>query len=291
MDVMTLEAPATPRATPVPWTAIVFFSALLLLAFYDVLAGMLDEWLNDGDMGHGLAVPPFAAYVAWRARDRLLALPRSHSAWGFALIAWGGLQLAAGTLGAEMFVARTALVITLAGIVLALGGFPLFRALAFPLFALLFMVRIPNILYLQVTFPLQLFASAVASSVLTWIDIPVFREGNILHLANRDLSVVDACSGIRSLLTLTFLSLVYAYLFDEKPWMRAVLFVLTIPIAVAANAFRVTMTGIVSAYKPELAEGTLHELEGGMIFFLAVLCMFAAHHAIEFAWNRLKRTA
>ncbi len=274
-----------------PWSAILFFSALLTLSFFDVIAGMIFEWRHDDDMSHGFFVPLVAGYIAWQVRDRWLSLTPNPSSWGWLLIVWGGLQLIAGTLGAEMFIARTAFLISITGVLLALGGFRLIRALAFPLFLLLFMIRIPNIIYNQITFPLQLFASQVAEQVLHLIEIPVFREGNILHLAKTDLSVVEACSGIRSLLSLSFMALVYAYLSDPKPWMRAALLALTIPIAVAANAFRVTITGILSNYNPELAEGTFHTAEGYLIFLVAFAGMFAAHRLINLVYGLVARPA
>lgn len=271
----------------VPWVPIAFFAALLLGTFYDVIADLLKEWSTDDDMSHGFFVPPIAAYVAWQMRDRWLAIPPRPNLWGLLLVAWGGAQMVAGTLGAEMFIARTALVISLTGVLLCLGGVGLVRALAFPLFLLLFMIRIPNIIYNQITLPLQMFASAVAEHTLFALGVPVLREGNILHLAHKSLSVVEACSGIRSLLSLSFLAVVYGYFFDDKPWMRAVLLVLTVPIAVGANAFRVTATGLISNFKPELAEGFFHSLEGWLVFLVAFVAMTAAHRAVNFVWGRL----
>ncbi len=271
---------------PIPWVPVAFFAALLFALFYDVLADLVLEWRTDDDMSHGFFVPVIAGYVAWQIRDRWLAVELRSNAWGLALVAWGGFQMVAGTLGAEMFIARTALVISLAGMLLYIGGFGLIRTLAFPLFLLLFMIRIPNIIYSQLTLPLQMFASAVAEHALSALGVPVLREGNILHLAHRSLSVVEACSGIRSLLSLAFLAVVYAYLFDDKPWMRAALLVLTVPIAVGANAFRVTATGLISNYKPELAEGFFHSLEGWLVFLVAFVAMTVAHRAVNFVWDR-----
>jgi exosortase len=153
------------------------------------------------------------------------------------------------------------------------------RELTFPLLLLPFMIPIPAVIYNQITFPLQLFASQVAEFCLMLINIPVLREGNVLELASQKLSVAEACSGIRSLLMLTFLSLVYAYVFDKKVWMRWVLFVCTIPIAIVANAGRVTITGILSEIDPELATGIFHETEGFVIFAIA-LAMLALTHAL-----------
>jgi exosortase len=155
------------------------------------------------------------------------------------------------------------------------------KLLAFPLFLLCFMFPIPAIIYARITLPLQLFASWVAEQLLGMIGIPVFRSGNVLQLPSQTLSVVEACSGIRSLLSLSFLSLIYAYFFDSKVWMRWVLLIATVPIAIAANAARVTITGILSEYRADLAQGFFHLLEGWVLFGVAFALMILAHIAIN----------
>src|SRR6266853_4910851 len=178
--------------------------------------------------------------------------------WGLGVMAWAALQGYVGTLGAELFLQRTSFLIALLGLLLVLGGTRLVRELVFPLLLLLFMIPIPSVIYNQITFPLQLFASQVAEFTLGLMGIPVLRDGNVLELASQKLSVVEACSGIRSLLSLSFLSLLYAYFFDNKVWMRWALLASTIPIAIAANSARVTLTGMISEYRADLAQGFFH---------------------------------
>lgn len=264
-----------------PWTLLGFFGVLLCLIYGSILYEMAVEWYTDDDMSHGFFVPAVAAWVIWEMRDQLSKLEPVPSKWGFVLLAFGAVQMFAGELGAEMFVARTAFLVSLVGLILAIGGWPYIRALAFPLFLLLFMIRIPAIVFKQVTFPLQLFASQVAEGVLTLIGIPVLREGNILELASQRLSVVEACSGIRSLLSLSFLALVYAHFFDAKRWMRWALLAATIPIAVAANALRVTLTGIVSEINTEWSQGFYHTMEGFVMFAIAAAILLAVHQVIN----------
>jgi exosortase len=168
---------------------------------------------------------------------------------------------------------------------LVTGGPRLVRALLYPLLLLPFMIPIPGVVYNRITFPLQLFASSVAEQLLGLINIPVLRDGNVLHLASQDLSVAEACSGIRSLMSLSFLSLVYSYFSDRRPWMRCVLFAATIPIAIVANAGRVTITGILSEINPELAHGFFHSLEGWVIFVIAGIMLIGLHAFL----NRLTR--
>jgi exosortase len=258
-----------------------WFAALLGLCYAPVIVRLVRQWLDDPDMGHGIFVPFVAAYIAWQKRHELLSEPAAPSWWGLLVVAYAALQLYVATLGAELFLARTAIVISVVGIVLFLAGWRGLRILAFPLFLLCFMVPIPAIIFNQITFPLQLFASRVAEAALSLFGIPVLREGNILELPSQRLSVVEACSGIRSLLSLSFLSLVYAYFFDKRIWMRWVLFIATVPIAIAANASRVTLTGLLSEYRPELADGFFHGAQGWVIFMVALVILVVFHRAIN----------
>ncbi|MDP2996402.1 MAG: exosortase [Bryobacterales bacterium] len=280
------SANASPRAVSrdrLIW--LVWFTALILIGYGPVLQRLVKQWMDDPDMGHGFFVPLVAGYIAWLERDRWLSTPASGNWAGLALVVWGSIQLLIATLGAELFLARTALLFTIAGAILLAGGTGRLRALLFPLFLLVFMVPIPTIIYTQITFPLQLLASRAAELALTLIGVPVFREGNILELPSQRLSVVEACSGIRSLLSLTFLSLVYAYFFDRRVWMRWVLLFASIPIAIVANAFRVTMTGILSEYKREWADGFFHAAEGWVIFMLALIMLVGVHWFVSRAWR------
>jgi exosortase len=164
---------------------------------------------------------------------------------------------------------------------LFIGGKPLVKVLLFPLLLLPFMIPIPAIVYTQITFPLQLFASSVAEFTLGLINIPVYRDGNILELASQRLDVAEACSGIRSLLSLTFLSLVYAYFFDKKVWMRWALLIGGIPLCILANSARVTVTGILSEVDTKLAQGFFHEAEGFIIFIVDFIMLIALHWMIN----------
>jgi exosortase len=282
-----MASTVAPPSRPLPWAAMAWFGLLLIVSYAPVLQRLVSQWAYDEDMGHGFFVPVVAGYIAWQKRQELLSAASSPCWWGLVLVAYGALQLAVATLGAELFLARTAFVISLIGVVLTLGGWRLLRLLAFPLFLLFFMVPIPAILYNQVTFPLQLLASQVADTTLSLLGIPVLREGNILELASQRLNVVEACSGIRSLLSLSFLSLVYAYFFDKKVWMRAVLLVATVPIAIVANSARVTLTGLVSEYDPELAQGIFHYASGWVIFMVALVILVAFHQVVNFIYRRL----
>ncbi len=265
------------RPAAIPWSALAWFTALLIAVYYPILRGLVDRWINDEDVSHGFFVPLVALFIAWQRREKILALEAKPAWWGLAIMAWGAAQAYLGMLSAELFLQRTSFLVTLVGLLIVIGGVALVRALAFPLLLLPFMIPLPAVIYNQITFPLQLLASQVAEFVLGLFGIPVLRDGNILELASQKLSVAEACSGIRSLLSLTFLSLVYAYFFDKRVWMRWVLLALTVPIAILANSGRVTITGMLSEVNPDLARGFFHSLEGWIIFLIALAMLLPAH--------------
>jgi exosortase len=281
-------APDTMRTSQLPWGKIAWFGLLIVACYAQILSALVRQWSRDPDMGHGFFVPVIAGYIVWQMRDQLLAIQPRPNWWGLAVVVVGGVQLMVGVLGVELFLSRTSFVIVLIGAVWLLGGNLVLKKLAFPLFLLFFMVPIDAVIYNQITFPLQLLASRLADGALTLLSVPVLREGNILELPNQRLSVVEACSGIRSLLSLTFLSLVYGYFFEKKVWIRVVLFVSTIPIAIVANSSRVTITGILTQVKPEAAEGFFHEAEGWVIFMVALGILILFHQSLARGSNYLE---
>jgi exosortase len=283
-DKLPEQAPV--RARTISWTAVAWFTILLIGVYFPILSKLVLQWSTDDDVSHGFFVPLVAGYIAWQRREKLLNMEWKPAWWGIGLLIWAGLQAYLGMLGAELFLQRTAFLFSLVGVLLILGGTAVVRQLAFPLLLLPFMIPLPTVVYNQITFPLQLFASWVAEKSLDVLNIPVIRDGNILELASQKLSVAEACSGIRSLLSLTFLSQVYAYFFDRKLWMRWVLLVATIPIAIIANSARVTLTGVFSEIDPSLAEGFFHEAEGWVIFVVALVILVVVHQLLNFLYRR-----
>ncbi len=283
-DKLPEQTPVKPRT--ISWPAMAWFSILLIAVYFPILSKLVLQWSTDDDVSHGFFVPLVAGYIVWQRREKLLSMEWKPAWWGVALLVWAGLQAYVGMLGAELFLQRTGFLLSLVAMLLILGGTGLVRELAFPLLLLPFMIPLPAVVYNQITFPLQLFASAVAEKSLDVLNIPVLRDGNILELASQKLDVAEACSGIRSLLSLSFLSLVYAYFFDRKVWMRWVLLIATIPIAIMANSARVTLTGVFSEINPELAEGFFHEAEGWVIFVVALVILIVVHQALNFVYRR-----
>jgi exosortase len=284
----SVAVPATSRTT-LRWAQILWFALLVLVCYWPTIAQLVRIWAGDDDMGHGFFVPLVAGFIVWQRREELTAEPPRSNKWGLAVIAWGAIQSILATLAAELFTQRLAIVITLTGIVLYIGGKRWLKLLAFPLFLLIFMIPIPAILYAQLTLRLQEMATVMAEWLLSTIGIPVLREGNLLKLPSQTLNVAEACSGIRSLLSLSFLSLVYGYFRDRRGWVRTLLFFLTIPIAIGANGLRVMFTGILSEMNTAWASGFYHEVEGYLVFVVALASLLAFHSLVNFCANQIAK--
>jgi len=274
------SAVGAPARATVAYRQAAVFGILILLCYAPLIASMANIWWNNSDMGHGFFVPVIAGYIVWQQREELRAIPTRSDWRGLVLVVWGAAQCLVATLGVELFLARSALILTLAGAIWTVAGLAWLKKLAFPLFLLCFMVPIPAVLFNSITFPLQMVATRLADGALTLLGVPVLRQGNILELPSGKLEVVEACSGIRSLLSLTFLSLVYGYFFERRRWARVALFLMTVPIAILANGGRVTLTGILSQINPRLAEGFFHESTGWVIFMLALAMLVVFHQLL-----------
>ena len=195
---------------------VLFLSGLTILVYFDVMSRLIHQWSNDPNFSHGFIVPLFSAFVVWTKRQELMALPVKPSSWGLAVIVVSLVMVIVGSLGAELFVARVSLVLLLGGMVIFLLGWQHFRAILFPWLFLFFMVPIPAIIFAQLTLPLQTLAARLATAALQTVGIPVLREGNVIALPAMPLEVAEACSGIRSLLSLGTLAIIYGYFLEEK---------------------------------------------------------------------------
>jgi exosortase len=252
------------------------------LLYWNIWAGLIRDWSNDDNYSHGFLIVPLAAYLAWERRNLLLTTPIRGSLVGVVVVIGSIFVLLAGLLGAELFLTRFSIIGCLAGGVLFVLGWAHLRVLAFPIALLLLMIPIPAIVFNQIAFPLQLLASQVGEVTLNALNIPVLREGNVMILAHTTLEVAEACSGIRSLISLLTLGIVYGYFTDPRGWVRFVVAASTVPIAVFANAARVAGTGVAAHYYgPAAAEGFFHEFSGWMVFVFAFLLLFGVYQVIR----------
>jgi exosortase len=270
--------------------AVVSVAALFL--YRHVLIALIGDWWKDPNYSHGFVMPFFAGFVIWRLRDRLksLQLEPSWSGLGVCVVAMGLLVL--GTLGAEFFTSRFSLLVLMASMVVLFLGWKHFRVLVFPWSMLLIAIPIPAILINQITFPLQLTASRLATGLLSTVGVPVLRDGNVIQLPSTTLEVVEACSGIRSLMSLIALAAIFGYLKDHRVWHRWLLVVLAVPIAVVANSVRIMGTGLLAQYwDPDKAEGFFHMFEGWVIFLLALSLLLLVDRVISRATSHHKEAA
>jgi exosortase A len=255
---------------------------LYVALFYSVFRHMAGQWYDDPNYSHGFLVPVVSAYLVWEMRDKLRGQPREPSFLGAALLVGGLALFLLGKLGAELLLQNVSTVVVLAGLVWLAVGTTYVRRVAFPLAFLLFYVPLPALILNQVAFPLQLFSARCAVGVLRLFDVPVLREGNIIHLAGTTLEVAEACSGIRSLQALVALSTVFAYLAQKTLYKRLALIVLSVPIAIAVNAFRVSGTGLLAQrYGVELAEGFYHSFAGWLVFVVALAVLVGANWVLQ----------
>ena len=263
------------------WQAIVLL-VLVGWLYFSILGRLAQQWTHDPNFSHGFFVPAFSLFVLWQERGRLSALPVKPSWTGLPIVLLALCVLVLGNLGAELFLSRTSLLVLIAGLVIFFLGWQYFRAVLFPWAFLLLMIPIPSILFNQITFPLQLLASKVASDVLPLAGVPVLREGNVIGLPLMQLEVAEACSGIRSLLSLATLTIIYGYLMESRIWIRVLLAIASVPIAVAANSFRIVGTGLLVQYwDPEKAEGFFHLFSGWLIFVMSLAMLFALHKLLR----------
>jgi exosortase len=272
------------------WCAIL--SGLIALLYASVIRNLVVQWWTDPDYSYGFFIPLFSGYILWRERERWTKTEIKPSNFGFVLqLGAVGLFLI-GSLGAELFTTRFSLLVLLAGMILFLAGWQMLRTVSFPLGYLMWSIPIPVIIYNQITFPLQLIASRLATAWLELVHVPVLRDGNILVMSNYSLEVVEACSGIRSLMTLMALAVAYGYLVSPLRWVRYALAIFMVPIAIVTNATRIVGAGILAhRFGSAAAEGFLHEFSGWAIFLVALVLMFSSYWILWSIGERRKRSA
>ena len=280
-------APTAPvgRERPRLWQ-VALLAVVLLWLYFPTLTHLVGQWWHDPNFSHSFFVPLFAAFVVWQERSSLALLTPQPSWWGLPLLGFGLCVLVLGQMGAELFLSRFSLLIVLAGLIVFFLGWNFFGALLFPWAFLVLMIPIPAIVFNQITFPLQLLASKVASTTLPWLGVPVLREGNVLILPAMPLEVADACSGIRSLMSLATLAVIYSYLMERSNFLRVVLVLASIPIAVAANSLRIVITGLLVQYwDPDKAQGFFHEFQGWLMFVASLSMIYILHRAVRLVWS------
>jgi exosortase len=270
---------------------VVALLACFALLYRGVITKLVSDWATDDNYSHGFLIVPIALYLAWERRDKVTQLPLRPSLMGLAIVLASVGVLTAGILGAELFLTRISIIGVLAGTIVFLFGWQHLRVLIFPVAFLLLMIPLPAIIFNKITFPLQLFASQAGEYGLASLGVPVLREGNIIVLARTKLEVVEACSGIRSLVSLLTLGIVYAYFIDPRLPVRWLIALSAVPVAIIANGLRIAGTGVAAHYYgPEAAEGFFHSFSGWAVFVFAFVAMLGVKQLIVQTANLTART-
>ncbi|MGA9543849.1 MAG: exosortase [Candidatus Sulfotelmatobacter sp.] len=292
-QVATLPLPFRSASRQQLWKAGVLI-VLLAWLYFPIVSRLAEQCWNDPNCSHGFIVPIFSIFVLWRERSRLAVLTPHPSAWGVPLLVLAMCVLVLGVLGAELFLSRVSLLLLLAGLIVLFLGWGYFRAVLFPWAFLILMIPPPAILFNQVTFPLQILASELAAAFLRLVGIPVLREGNIIKTTVITLEVAEACSGIRSLLSLVTLAIIYGFLAETRKSIRIALVVAAIPIAVVANGLRIVGADVLAQHwGPNTAEGFLHAFSGWLIFLLSLALLILFHRFLLLIehWREARRDA
>jgi len=253
---------------------IIFISVIVIAIYFQVVIEMVTQWWDDSNYSHGFLIPIVSGYLIWQKKESLVNILHKKSNLGLIVIIFGSIIYIIGTAAAEFCTARFSFVLIIFGITLFYFGKKFMKELWFPILFLLFMIPIPYVIYYSVTFPMQLLSSQMASSFLQLIDLPVLRQGNIINLPNYTLEVAEACSGLRSLMTLSALGAAMAYMIQKTTSGGVFLFLLSVPIAIGANVFRIIITALGAYFiSPKLAEGFLHEISGLVVFLVGFISL------------------
>lgn len=244
---------------------------VFLALYYPFLSTLVRDWDTNDNYSQGYFIPFVAGFMVWWIRDDLAKIELKPSNWGILLIALGLAQLFIAKVGSEFFLQRTSMIVVLYGISFFLFGRSFTKAVWLPIAYLIFMIPLPAIIWNRIAFPMQLFASSMTEDVVRLIGIPILREGNVLHLTQTSLEVVDACSGLRSLVNILGLAAGLGFLLNKEAWKRAVLFLSAFPIAIVVNIIRLTGTAaLASLYGGDVAKGFLHDFSGWVVFVAGI---------------------
>jgi exosortase len=257
-----------------PLFQIVTLGTLVIVLYYPVIRDLVGDWIIDDNYSHGFLIPLVSAFFIWRQRKDLRATQRTSNGWGLVIFLGGLLLYPAATIAAEYFTMRLSLLVVVGGLILYLGGREFTGKLLFPLLYLVFMIPLPYVLYYSLSFPLELLASRFTVMAVSVLGIPIVREGNILHLQHITLQVIDACSGLRSLISLSALAAAMAYMSQKTVLKGAILFLAAVPVAIVANVLRLSVTAVLaSLYGESVAQGFFHEFSGVVVFLFAVISL------------------
>ena len=261
---------------------LIIVTLCFLIMYFHAIYKMVLDWSIDDNYSHGFLIPFITGYLIFQKRKKLSEISLNPSNFGIALIVISLLFFIITNIGAELFTIRFSMLLVILSTIVFLAGWEFAGVLFLPVFYLIFMIPLPAIIWNKIAFPLKIFATKMAAIVIKFIEIPVYREGNIIHLSNTTLQVVDACSGLRSLTSLLALTAAFALISDHSRINKFILFVSAVPIAIFVNIVRLSSTAaLASRFGPQVAKGFLHEASGIVVFVLAFILVYAVHLCLQ----------
>jgi exosortase D (VPLPA-CTERM-specific) len=253
------------------WMATILVPASLVFSYWHIVQGLVHQWLNNEDYSHGLLIVPIAAYLVWQKRAELLSVDIRPDWRALSVLLLAIAVFIVGELGAELFTTRVSMVFFIIGLTWFICGSKVVRVLRFPLAFLFLMIPLPGFVYRNLTFPLQLMSSTGAVGILNILGISAYCEGNVIDLGTMRLQVVEACNGLRYILPLLSLGILFAFFFQKAIWKRILLVLFTVPVAMLANISRIAGTGILAEYwGTRVADGFLHSFSGWVVFMVSL---------------------
>jgi exosortase D (VPLPA-CTERM-specific) len=285
--------PRERRSGPVLlWGAGILAALLMVTAYADSLAYLIQQWMEDDNYSHGFFIPVIVGLLIWWRSKQAAAAGIAPSWWGVAVVLVGVGLFVVGELATLYVVLHLSFWVVLVGLVVAVIGTRASRELAFPLGYLLMMFPLPQMLQQNLSASLQLVSSAFGVGCLQLIGVTAFREGNVIDLGPIQLQVVEACSGLRYLFPLTSLALLCGYLFQDRLWKKILLVGSAVPLAIFLNGVRIGMIGVlIEWYGQGAAEGFMHAFEGWVLFVLSFALLVGEMWVLARIGKRTVRTS
>lgn len=283
---MSIKRNHTKKYTDMQWPLLITLGLSFILVYFPVWKGLVLTWYRSDDYSHGFFIIPVIIYSLWQKREELVRLPVHSSSFGLVLLIISLILYILASYAEIKTGAALVMIVSIVSVVLFLFGFAVFREILFILLFLLFMIPVPTQIYSAMTTPLQLFVSQVSVWFVTLFGLPIFREGNIIHLPEHTLEMVQACSGLRSLMSLLTLSVVISYFTLRSNWLRVFLLFSAIPAAIIVNIIRIMIMILAFYYFDlDLTQGTVHTIFGTIVFILAIILVFLVKGVLSF-WDR-----
>lgn len=268
------------------WLWVIALTTMLVVLNLGAIKDLSDRWNRDPNYGHGVLIPFIAMYFVFVNHERLRGLVPKRSFLGLGILLFGMMLKYVSMPLASVVLAGIAMVVMVNGLLMYVGGLQVYRALWVPSLYLFFMLPLPAFLHTRIAFPLQMFASKVSAAILQYLfGVSLVLRGNVLVLASQELSVAEACSGMRSILGLLALGVAFAYLSNRHLWERVLLVVITVPIAICVNVIRIVVTALLHEWGySNLAEGVYHTLTGWFVFMFALVMFLGVNWVLDRLW-------